>query len=138
MTTGAAESVLQLNVVPEPDPVRYPGVGGARRFVCPSRALAGVGSIREIEELDAVGTAIVGPGLGGRLQKFQPYRGRREVLIAVELDRLIALRNDMTVPRGFHQVLLCPQGGAGTLQARRLSVVPEQTPGTTTCGAATM
>lgn len=72
-TAHAAESVLQLDVVPKPDPVRYPGVGGARRLVRPGGALARVGPVRKIEKLDTVGTLMVGAGLGGRLQKFPAH-----------------------------------------------------------------
>src|SRR5215472_8597308 len=62
---GAARSVLQLHVVPKPDPVSYPCMGAARRFVRPSRALARVGSIGKTEKLNAVGTAMVRRGLWG-------------------------------------------------------------------------
>jgi len=46
---------------------------------------------------------MVGLSLGGRLQKFHAYRRRWEVVIAVEFDRLVAFRYDLTVPRGFHK-----------------------------------
>ena len=47
---------------------------------------------------------MVGLRLGGRLQKFHAYRRRWEVVIAVEFDRLIAFRYDLTMPRSFHKL----------------------------------
>ena len=69
----AARSVLQLDVVPKPDPVSYPGMGGLRRLVRPGRALARIGSVREIEKPHTVGAAMVGLRLRSRLQKFHAY-----------------------------------------------------------------
>jgi hypothetical protein len=74
----AVPSALQLNVVPQPDPVSYTRVGGPRRLVCPSRALAAMASVRQIEKLHTMGTAMVGLRLGGRLQQFHAYRRRWE------------------------------------------------------------
>jgi len=100
-TTPRAQSVLQLDVLPKPDPVGYPGVGSPRRLVRPCRALARVASVREIEKLHTVGAAMVGRCLGGRLQKFHAYGRRREVLVSVELDRLVAFCDEVAMPRGF-------------------------------------
>jgi hypothetical protein len=47
---------------------------------------------------------MVGVRLGGRLQKFHVYGRRREVLVAIELDRPIAFGYDVTVPRGLHGI----------------------------------
>src|SRR6267154_5071095 len=105
-TPFAAPSALQLDVVPKRDPVSHVGVGSPRRLVRPSGALAGVGSVREIEKLHTVGTAVVTLRLRGRLQKFHAHRRRREVVIAVELDRPIAFCYDLTMPHGFHEAVL--------------------------------
>ena len=40
-----AQSRLQLDVVPKPDPVSYPGVRAPGRLVRPGRALARMGAI---------------------------------------------------------------------------------------------
>lgn len=58
------------------------GVGRRRRFIRPSRTLARMGSVREIEELHTVGTATVSLSFGGRMQKFHAHRCRREVVMA--------------------------------------------------------
>ena len=68
-------------------PVNHIRVGGPRRLVCLSRALAAMVPVRLIEKLHTVETAMVGLGFGGRLQQFNAYRRRREVAIAVELVR---------------------------------------------------
>ena len=57
---------------------------------------------------------MVGLCLGGRLQKFHAHRRRREVMIAVELDRPIAFRHDLTMPQGFHAALLFRRPAPGT------------------------
>src|SRR5579862_9160907 len=101
-----ARSALQLDVVPKPDPVSHMCIGGPRRLVCPSRAFAAMASIDQIEKLHTVGTAMIGRRLGGRLEKFHAYRRRRKVMIAVELDRLIAFCYDLTMPRRFHKLSL--------------------------------
>src|SRR5215469_374400 len=115
---------MQLDVVPKSNPVGYRGVGGARRLVRPGRALARVGSVREIEKLHTVGTAMVGLRLGGHLQKFHVHRRRREVLVAVKLDRLVAFGYDVTMPRGFHEALLCRRRAPGTRDSLHFAAVP--------------
>src|SRR5579859_7566565 len=94
-------------------------IGGPRRLVCPSRAFAAMASIHQIEKLHTVGTAMIGRRLGGRLQKFHAYRRRRKVMIAVELDRLIAFCYDLTMPRCFHKLSLSSDLGRSETTARR-------------------
>src|SRR6266478_3240101 len=111
-STGTSRflSRLQFDVVPKPDPMSHMGVGGPRGFVRPGRTLARVRTVREIEELHTVGTAMIGRGLGGGLQKFHAHRLGRKVVIPIELGRAIALRDYLTLPLGFHDAVLprCP------------------------------
>src|SRR5215472_6529992 len=87
------------------------GVGRARCLIRPGCPLARAGSVREIEKLHAVGTAKVSRGLRCRLQIFHAHRRWREVMIAVELDRPIALRNELSVPSCLHDALLILRTG---------------------------
>src|SRR5262249_4318284 len=57
---------------------------------------------------------IVGLRLGRCLQKFHAHRRWWEVLVAAELNRLIAFGYDVTMPCGFHEALLCLRRVPGT------------------------
>jgi hypothetical protein len=40
------------------------------------------------------------------MEKFPMHSGRREVLVAAELDRPITFRDDLALPHCFHKALL--------------------------------
>src|SRR5215469_9139864 len=94
--------LLDVDIVPETDPMIDLLHRGARRLVRPGGALAACRIRREVVELDAVRAVEIARRLRSQPQQIHPHRFPREIPVAVHFEGSIALRDDLTAPYRLH------------------------------------
>src|SRR5215831_21182290 len=98
---GTTDS-LDLDVVPETDPVIDLLHCCARRLVRPCGALAACAVRGEVVELDAVRTGQVALCLRRELKQIHAHGLAREIAVAVHFEGPVAVCDHLTAPHHLH------------------------------------
>src|SRR5262249_58444912 len=98
-----ATSSLNLDVVPEADPMIDLFHSRARRLVRPRRALAACGFCRKVVELDPMRARQVALRLRRAFEQLHAHAFAGEIPVPVHFENAVAFRDDLISPYRLHE-----------------------------------
>src|SRR5262245_52146436 len=97
-----ARRSAHLDILPKADPVRDRAQRGLRRLIGPRRAFARGALLHQIVELHAVRALKIAGRFWRQPEQIHAHRLRREINVAADRARRIAVGDRLTLPSGLH------------------------------------